>query len=305
MSGKRRRQTSFSSHADVPQSATVPDIDIEDPITGESKIPRASSSGTTRSLVCSLPPSCAPPRQPTVLGSLRELEAHYTKYHTHICQEGACHQEPGGAKIFPDARLLELHQTEYHDEIAAVKNERGEKIFACFLESCPRKFRTPKGRRLHLISAHGYPKLYFFAVTKHGIGQLLARYGEGATLIRKEWRPRAEGSNDVKENANQDSDEGDLHSDDDPVANTAAEPAVSKDERVPNATPSPKPQTPTGTDTVDDLASSMRSLSLVPTSIRFGRGAKRSGFVRPGAARGGLSNVTPATTSLRSRGEGV
>ncbi|KAG8742854.1 hypothetical protein FRC10_000833 [Ceratobasidium sp. 414] len=284
MSGKRRRQTSAPSHADVPKSDTVPEDGDGDTVTSESKLPRASQ----------------------ILGSLRELEAHYAKYHTHICQEGVCHQEPGGAKIFPDARLLELHQTEYHDEITALKNERGEKIFACFLESCPRKFRTPKGRRLHLISVHGYPKLYFFAVTKHGIGQLLERYGEGATLIRKEWKPRAQGSDDVKDNANQDSDEDDSHSDHDPVDNTKTEPGISKDEHtIPKTTPSPKPQSPRETASVDDLASSMKSLSLIPTSVRFGRGAKRSGFVRPGAARGGLSNVTPATTSLRNRGEGA
>ncbi|KAG9102883.1 hypothetical protein FRC07_010132, partial [Ceratobasidium sp. 392] len=190
------------------------------------------------------------------------------------------------------------HQTEYHDEIAALKNERGEKIFACFLESCPKKFRTPKGRRLHLISVHNYPKLYFFAVTKHGIGRLLARYGEGATLIRKEWKPRAEGSNDAKGATNEDSDDGDLHSDHDDVGRTEAKPGTPKEER---ATPNPKPQNQREADAADDLVSSMKSLSLVPTSIRFGRGAKRAGFVRPGAARGGLSNVTPSTTSLRNR----
>ncbi|KAG8700176.1 hypothetical protein FRC09_006127 [Ceratobasidium sp. 395] len=299
MSGKRRRQISLTFDSALPQTENGPEDGREEPVIGESKFPRASQS-TTRSLVCSLPPTCALPRQPTILGSLRELEAHYAKYHTHICQEGACHQEPGGAKIFPDARLLGLHQTEYHDEIAALKNERGEKIFACFLESCPKKFRTPKGRRLHLISVHSYPKLYFFAVTKHGIGQLLARYGEGASLIRKEWKLRAEGSKDAK--GDSDDSDGDIHSDHDPAEKPEVKPEAPKDE---HATPSPKPEKSQGLDAVDDLASSMKSLSLVPTSIRFGRGAKRAGFVRPGAARGGLSNVTPSTTSLRSRGEGA
>ncbi|KIJ65446.1 hypothetical protein HYDPIDRAFT_47154, partial [Hydnomerulius pinastri MD-312] len=62
--------------------------------------------------------------------------------------------------VFPDARLLELHQTECHDPLAAVRKERGEKIFACHLVSCPRLFLTPKTRRLHLIQAHSYPKEY-------------------------------------------------------------------------------------------------------------------------------------------------
>ncbi|QRW02662.1 C2H2 zinc finger [Ceratobasidium sp. AG-Ba] len=302
MSGKRRRQNSVASHDDV--AADLPEEQHEDIPISDSKLPRASVDSANRSLACSLPPSCAPPRHPTVLGSLRELEAHYAKYHTHVCQEGVCHREPGGAKIFPDARLLALHQTEYHDEIAALKNERGEKILACFLESCPRKFRTPKGRRLHLISVHGYPKLYFFAVTKHGIGQLLARYGEGATLIRKEWKPRAGGSGDVKRESDDDSeDDASQQSDHSSLHDAVVEPKEALGSSPPQKS-TPSPANPSqSADNVDELASSMKSLSLIPTSIRFGRGAKRAGFVRPGAARGGLSNVTAHTTSLRNRGK--
>ena len=105
MSGKRQRQPSLPSHEPPETISRSPHTD--DP-TAESKLPRASPNTTTRSLVCSLPPSCAPPRHPTTLGSLRELETHYARYHTHICQEGDCRREPGGAKIFPDARMLAL-----------------------------------------------------------------------------------------------------------------------------------------------------------------------------------------------------
>ncbi|KAF8600507.1 hypothetical protein BDV93DRAFT_525387 [Ceratobasidium sp. AG-I] len=304
MSSKRRRQTSLPSHE---FTDTISDASHIEDSTTDSKLPRASQTATTRSLVCSLPPSCAPPRHPTTLTSLRELEAHYAKYHTHICQEGDCRREPGGAKIFPDARMLALHQTEYHDEIAALKNERGEKIFACFLESCPRKFRTPKGRRLHLISMHGYPKLYFFAVTKHGIGELLARYGEGATLIRKEWKPRPGNVDDARARASNDddSDDGDLHGSDhrsDKLEDADSEPTKEGAE-VPSTTSQAAPQPPQPAEALDELTSSMKSLNLVPTSIRFGRGARRAGFVRGGAARGGISNVTAHTSSLKNREE--
>lgn len=105
MSGKRRRQVSLPSH-ELPETAS--DAPHIEDVSTDSKLPRASQSTTTRSLICSLPPSCAPPRRPTTIGSLRELEAHYAKYHTHICQEADCHREPGGAKIFPDARMLAL-----------------------------------------------------------------------------------------------------------------------------------------------------------------------------------------------------
>ncbi|KEP49828.1 putative C2H2 type zinc finger protein [Rhizoctonia solani 123E] len=283
MSGKRRRHSTSSSNEQSPAESRSEDHDLETN-NPDGKIPRTSGlAETSKSLVCSLPPACAHPRQPTTLGSLRELEEHYKKYHTYICLEGNCRNEPGGAKIFPDARMLELHQTEYHDELATIKNERGESIFACFLESCPKKFRTPKGRRLHLIDVHGYPKLFFFAVTKHGIGGLLARHGEGATLIRKPWKPRP-GNSSTSKNDNDSDEESQISPDLKDAGDQATTPLEAKTgvPRASAATPQPR-------EDLDDLASSMKSLSLVPTSIRFGRGARRVGFIRRGAARGGAS----------------
>lgn len=152
---------------------------------------------------------------------------------------------------------------------------------------------------------HGYPKLYFFAVTKHGIGELLTRYGEGATLIRKEWKPRPGGADDKKEPSdNDDSDDEGPHESDhgtDKLDEPDADLEPAKNATDPPATTPPvalQPQTQPTAD-LDDLTSSMKSLNLVPTSIRFGRGARRAGFVRGGAARGGISNVTSHTSSLR------
>ena len=62
--------------------------------------------------------------------------------------------------------------------------------FACHLPTCNRLFTTPKTRQLHLIQGHGCPKEYFFAVTNKGEEGLLKKGGEGASLIRKEWKPR-------------------------------------------------------------------------------------------------------------------
>ena len=62
--------------------------------------------------------------------------------------------------------------------------------FACHIETCPKLFTTPKNRRLHLIQTHGYPKEYFFAVTNKGVGGLLKKWGEGASLIRGSWKSR-------------------------------------------------------------------------------------------------------------------
>ncbi|KAG6334845.1 hypothetical protein ID866_4250, partial [Astraeus odoratus] len=151
------------------------------------KASRTSAGSTGPGLLCTLPPTCNPPHnKPTPLANSRDLEIHYGKYHAHVCEQHGC------GFVFPDARLLELHQTECHDPLAALLKERGEKIFACHLASCPRKFQTPKARRLHLIQAHSYPKEYFFAVTNKGVGGLLKRWGDGASMIRGKWKQRDE-----------------------------------------------------------------------------------------------------------------
>ncbi|CAE6474851.1 unnamed protein product [Rhizoctonia solani] len=294
MSGKRRHSASSSGEHGRNES---PIGDRVESTFQNEKLPRTSEVTAPRSLVCSLPPTCAPPRHPTALGSLRELEEHYKKYHTHTCQEGNCRNEPGGAKIFPDARMLELHQTEYHDELARIKNEKGESIFACFLESCPKKFRTPKGRRLHLIDAHGYPKLFFFAVTKHGVGGLLARYGEGATLIRKQWKPRPENTSGAKDTGDSDEDSKSIPETD----NDAGDQSVALFETKASISQSSSAATPQPREDLDELASSMKSLSLVPTSIRFGRGARRAGFIRRGPGRGGTGRFAEFKTVSRQR----
>ncbi|KAJ1306498.1 hypothetical protein OPQ81_007500 [Rhizoctonia solani] len=250
MSSKRRRYSTSSSNDGQAEPSVEDHALIVNP---DQKLPRTFESTVTRSLVCSLPPTCAHPRHPTTLGSLRELEEHYKKYHTHICQEGDCRNEPGGAKIFPDARMLELHQKEYHDELAMIKNERGESIFACFLESCPKKFRTPKGRRLHLIDVHGYPKLFFFAVTKHGVGGLLARYGEGATLIRKPWKPRPGNASGAKDD---DDSEEDLKSGSRPKDTT--DQFAPSPEAQASVTRSSSATVPHPHEDLDELASSMK-----------------------------------------------
>ncbi|KAK0489291.1 hypothetical protein IW261DRAFT_1557772 [Armillaria novae-zelandiae] len=139
--------------------------------------------------------------------------------------------------------------TECHDPLAAIRKERGDKIFACHLTTCPKLFLTPKARRLHLINAHGFPKEYFFAVTNKGVGGLLKKWGEGASMIRGEWKQ--------KEGPVED-DDNDIQSDN----GTAEEIEI---EEPSNDLPAEEKS-----DDLDALADSMTSLSLVPDSIRFG-----------------------------------
>ncbi|KAI0057364.1 hypothetical protein BV25DRAFT_1831191 [Artomyces pyxidatus] len=169
--------------------------------------------------------------------------------------------------------------------------------FACHLASCARMFSTPKTRRLHLISAHGFPKEYFFAVTNKGFGGLLRKWGEGASMLRGTWKPReGEGGDD--------DDEGD----DENVSDAMEEEGPSTSAKIatngklkpagPVAAPLP---VKAAESSVDALASSMSSLSLVPSSVRFGRGGKSGGLAPPrGHPRGGAPVSRPAPAQATS-----
>lgn len=253
--------------------------------------------------------------------------------------------------------------------------------FACHLPSCPRLFANPKGRRLHLISAHAYPKEYFFAVTNKGVGGLLKKWGEGASMVRGKWTPREpvinstskpqlpvdketmrdsttsssttmdidDDSDDDQPFVEDDDDDSDLEEQYTKPQNTVpptsrsgpAKPVASRNKMMlddPEATPRPtnpsnlppvhdlpalKSGTPTSSaNTADSLAAGLSTLSLVPASVRFGRGG-RGGFSghhapTPGAghldkqAQGNQppahgqaarnSEGTQATHTLRGRG---
>ncbi|KIK99135.1 hypothetical protein PAXRUDRAFT_823103 [Paxillus rubicundulus Ve08.2h10] len=278
-SSKRQRLSDDPSH--LPPSPDLAPM---------SKSSRVSESSTgDRALLCTLPPTCNPPHHnPTPISNSRELEIHYAKYHAHVCEQRGC------GCVFPDARLLELHQTECHDPLSAVRKERGEKIFACHLVSCPRLFLTPKTRRLHLIQVHAYPKEYFFAVTNKGVGGLLKRWGDGASMIRGTWKSRENGAQEEKKGLERDmevdsDEEEEEGSDDDDEESGEETPKVRDDHHVHVRSPatSPKPPSPRqsgvrqSSTQVDELAHSMSSLSLIPASIRFGRGGKSGGFVHP------------------------
>ncbi|WVO17634.1 hypothetical protein L204_105331 [Cryptococcus depauperatus] len=89
-------------------------------------------------------------------------------------------------KVFPEERFLQLHYTESHDPLAKQAQERGEKIFECFLppEQCGKKFSNPKKRRLHMISKHYYPNQFFWAITNQGINEIAKSDGLAISLIR-------------------------------------------------------------------------------------------------------------------------
>jgi hypothetical protein len=171
-------------------------------------------------------------------------------------------------------------------------------------------FANPKARRLHLIAAHSYPKEYFFSVTNKGIGGLLRRWGDGASLLRGPWRPRdteGNGEGDEDEESTSYSRQSSLQSDTDDQGDdnlTEGEEKIGPDSTSVPALVEQEGTTKTMDEgdmdgdgnedaEVDALARDISALGLVPSSVRFGRGgaaprgraglATRSG--RPAARR--------------------
>ncbi|ESK85045.1 zinc finger protein [Moniliophthora roreri MCA 2997] len=271
-----------------------------------SPTPKASrtlptSNQATHQLLCTLPPTCN--QKPTPIANTKDLEAHYATYHAHVCEQRGC------GCVFPDARFLELHQTECHDPLAAVRKDRGEKIFACFLPLCSKSFANPKARRLHLIQVHAYPKEYFFAVTNKGVGGLLQKWGEGASMIRGQWKKRETGEEGADEEPStsesmDDTNDGNETDQTERQSATASRTSVTKQTRrkvnVVSGASSEHGGTYGDDADMDQLADSMTSLSLVPGSVRFGRGASKGGFLHQSPHQGTASNFNRG--SGRARG---
>ncbi|ODV81829.1 uncharacterized protein CANTADRAFT_19438 [Suhomyces tanzawaensis NRRL Y-17324] len=99
--------------------------------------------------------------------------AHFTDYASfelHVYNHNfTCHE---CNKSFPSKAFLNLHIDENHNPFLKIKQERGEKIFKCFLYSqdgCTKVCSSPKKRRLHMIDKHGYPKTFHFEVVNRGM----------------------------------------------------------------------------------------------------------------------------------------
>jgi hypothetical protein len=174
-------------------------------------------------------------------------------------------------------------------------------------------FATPKTRRLHLINAHAYPKEYFFAVTNKGIGGLLARWGDGASLLRGPWRSRdteddnqgdaAPPSTSSSQQSSSQHPDSEGHAaengskGEEPFApDSPSAPAVAESEAGVDAMAvvdkmseggdhGDADRDENGDADVEMLARGVSALDLVPSSIRFGRGGptrRRAGLTTRG-----------------------
>jgi len=144
----------------------------------------------------------------------------------------------------------------------------------------------------------------------------LKKWGEGASLIRKEWKTREENGEGGKEEGVVDTkshragrddemavddEDDDDEEDEDGEEEEDEEPDLEATPRMlprrtigVNSPPHPDAHIPNDRDANNDLTNlteTLNSLSIVPNSIRFGRGGKSGGFVPrgQGRARGGRS----------------
>ncbi|KAI1777942.1 hypothetical protein F4818DRAFT_408497 [Hypoxylon cercidicola] len=207
----------------------------------------------TFAMKCSLPPH----RDVVSFKTYAEYEAHHNRTHTNRCIE--C------GKNFPSDHLLNVHIEECHDAFAAVKREKGEHTYSCFVEDCDRKCRTPQKRRSHLIDKHMYPKNYFFAVTKEGVD------GRQSLLLEGGHRRRR---SSTATNASGPKAAGRRQS----LQQTKISSRTTEEPKVQTSKAAPPTETP---DTeMEDLAGAMSALQFVPVSVRFGHRKGKTGFAK-------------------------
>ncbi|KAG9293834.1 hypothetical protein G9A89_019172 [Geosiphon pyriformis] len=217
----------------------LPDEHFENFLNNEPKM------GPKKIIVCHLPPWCQ--RHPVEFPSIDAYEIHYNNCHRYICDE--CDA------VFPTKRWLDMHLTEFHDVLAQIRKERGEKIFACFVQGCDRNFGEYAKRNRHLIDKHDYATNYNFAIVKFGVVPVSVR--KVNDVIKKK---KMEKKKRNKQEKNQSSFAETLDGSTPIELNSQ----VALDTIV--------PQEP---DDIDMLIESMDKLSL-PTSIKFGRESQRT-----------------------------
>ncbi|KAH9884431.1 hypothetical protein F4778DRAFT_787735 [Xylariomycetidae sp. FL2044] len=212
---------------------------------------------------CSLPPH----REVLSFKTYEEYESHYSKAHMNRCIE--CR------KNFPSEHLLNVHHEDCHDSFAAVKREKGEHTYSCYVEGCDRKCRTPYKRRCHLIDKHMYPKNYFFAVTRDGIDGRSSLLMDGGHHRRRSSTATTAGGSKTatrRLSLRQESAKSDEEASKKSVTDTKPSPEeITKDTSQRKEVPDVE---------MEDLSGAMSSLRFVPSSIRFGRGGGKAGFAK-------------------------
>lgn len=173
--------------------------------------------------------------------------------------------------------------------------------YGCFVEGCERKCGSSDKRRRHLIDKHSFPRNFFFSITQHGIdGKQSLLQDEGrrdhhrrqsltSAGAKKDVTRRRTASISLTDTAASPATSKPLLSEDDNgthsgvhkdtdtsrVANgTNVHPQVTKTKAAPVQGAEETPDA-----VMDDVAEAMSSMTLIPRSVRFGRGG-RAGFAK-------------------------
>lgn len=153
---KRSREASTSSIEEETSSTPRSQIINTESVGHPAKYSQTDSQTQTTNMRCLLPPHA-----PITFSSYPEYETHYNQTHSNRCSECKAN--------FPTAHFLSLHITENHDPLIAAQRDRGEKVFACFVEGCEKVCSDWKKRRSHLVDKHGFPRNYDFLVVDSGV----------------------------------------------------------------------------------------------------------------------------------------
>ncbi|KAJ9667131.1 hypothetical protein H2201_002650 [Coniosporium apollinis] len=276
---KRSRQDSVSSSPEATDSLFVASDSASPVSSGEpsrsAKYTQLDAENKPVVMRCLLPP-----HQPLTFASYEGYDVHYQKSHVNRCVE--CH------KNFPSDHYLGLHIAENHDSLAEARRARGEKTYACFVETCDRVCSTPQKRRMHMIDKHQFPKYYDFFIVNNGIDRrnTMLRPGPGhrrRSSAAQTARQRS-GSNAAADGAGavaMEKAEAEEGKDEAALKEKVVEGTAQGSEGLKEDAPKENPADVTSTDdAMADITESMSALKFVPPSIRFGRGRGRGGLAR-------------------------
>lgn len=236
---KRPRARSHSADREIHLPLDAPVIYPEPPTKYTQLDATYSSPVHTSSICCTLPP-----HEPLAFDTYDDYELHYHKSHVNRCL--VCKRN------FPTNHYLSLHIIENHDPLSAIRRERGDKTFSCFVEGCEKVCSTPQKRRMHLVDKHMFPKEYDFFVVNHGIDTQFSMLRSDHNTKKNNSRPpQVAKKTNPPENDNMGDKAEIIH--DEPLATDAA---------------------------MNDVVTSMASLKFVPKSVTFGRNRQHAGFAK-------------------------
>lgn len=254
---KRVREPSLSIHGSTPEDAPSATVEEAGHTPKYVELEEAALTRTESVFRCLLPPHKA-----MSFPTYSDYESHYNASHTNRCKQ--CRRN------FPTSHFLQLHLSEKHDPIIAVKRERGDKTFACFLEDCDKVCIDWKKRRSHLVDKHHYPKNYDFLVVNNGIDGkwTMLRRGIDSDGHRKSSRARRASSatqaTQMTDDTSASQETEETVPDELPMTQRSMDVTKARDEDP----------------ALEAVMKSMSSLQFVPRSVTFGKRKGKSGFAK-------------------------